>query len=166
MDSLILESFTPYQQILSPTLHSKWDDIVQEHCFTAGWIDENDVPSPDERGWDWDTLQACLCLHLLMVYKNDVAEHHHLYMNVTIKKPWHTSIKTFHKRLKELDALAPMLSCLKDDPDCLAEAESMDLPLTPVIMCNLLMRVTLPLMKDEYNCMNDLLLTDAKKRVQ
>ena len=31
MDSLILKSFTLYQQLLSLTLRAKWDKVVQEH---------------------------------------------------------------------------------------------------------------------------------------
>ena len=36
MDVLVLKSFTCYPQLLSPALFSKWDDIIQEYCFTAG----------------------------------------------------------------------------------------------------------------------------------
>lgn len=46
-----------------------------------------------------------------------------MYMNVTVKKPAHTTIETNYKRLKEIDTLAEMLPCLKDQPDYPAEIE-------------------------------------------
>ena len=76
------------------------------------------------------------------------------------------TIKTFYKHLKELDALAPILPCLKDDPDCPLEIEHMNVPLTPVMMCNLLMGVIFPSMEDEYSYMTDLLPTEPKRLVK
>ena len=75
------------------------------------------------------------------------------------------TIKTFYKRLKELDALAHMLPCLKDDPDCPSEIIRMNVPLTPVMMCCLIMRVITPAMENEFCCLTDLLPTDPKKLV-
>ena len=31
MDSLIIKSFTLYQQLLSPPLCAEWDEVIQEH---------------------------------------------------------------------------------------------------------------------------------------
>ena len=68
-------------------LRAEWDDIVVEHCFTTGWLDEHDAPSNEQRGQDWETLVDCKRLHLLMVCDPDAAERHDQYMNVTLKKP-------------------------------------------------------------------------------
>ena len=73
------------------------------------------------------------------------------------------TIKTIFKRLKELDALATCLPCLKDDSHCPSDIERMNVSLMPVMMCNLLMRCISPTMEDGYNCMNELLPTDPKK---
>ena len=78
MEPLVLKSSTLYQQMLSPTLCGEWDNIVQEQCFTADWINKNDVVSTPERGQDCDTLQECKRLHLLVVCKKDAVERHHL----------------------------------------------------------------------------------------
>ena len=166
MDALVLKAFVLYQQMLAPNTRSEWDDIVQQHCHTKGWTMPDGKDSLEERGREWETLNACLRLHLLTVCKPDSAERHHQYMNVTVRKPWRMTIKTFYKRLKELDALAHMLPCLKDDPDCPLEIVRMNVPLTPVMMCCLLMRVITPAMENEYDCLTDLLPTDPKKLVE
>ena len=166
MDSLITRSFTLYQQLLSPTLRAEWDEVVQEHCFTSGWIQADATISIEHRGQDWDTLDECKRLHLLKFCKKDAAERHNLYINNNVKKPQRMTIETFWKRVKELDALAPMLPCLKDQPDCPAEIERANVSLTPVQMCNFLMRCISDAMEDEYNCMTDVMPTDPKKLVE
>ena len=166
MDSLILKSFTLYQQLLSPTLHGEWNDIVQNKCFTAGQIDENNVASTENRGQDWDTLEECKRLHLLAVCEKDAAECHHLYINVTVKKPWHMTLKTYYKCLKEIITLAPMLTCLKDQSDCPSDTECINVSLITVMMCNLLMWIISPTMKDEYNGMTDVMPADPKKLIE
>ena len=93
----------------------------------------------------------CKHLHLFMVYKKDAAEQHHLYMNVTFKKQYSMTIKSYYKRLEEIDALVPSLPYLKDQHDCPSEIECTNLSLTPVNMCNLLMRSVSGAVKDEYN---------------
>eukprot|EP00957_Ditylum_brightwellii_P148319 11292158-Ditylum_brightwellii.AAC.1 len=45
MDTLIARAFKLYQQMISSTLCVKWDDIVQKHCYTAGWLDKKKVAS-------------------------------------------------------------------------------------------------------------------------
>ena len=112
MDLLIFKAFTVYQQLLSPTLRSKWDDIVQEHFSMAGWIKANGATSTKYRGQDWDTLEEYKCLHLLVVYKKDAAECHDLYINNNTKKPQQMILETFYKCVKEIDDLAPMLPYL------------------------------------------------------
>eukprot|EP00957_Ditylum_brightwellii_P122973 9376292-Ditylum_brightwellii.AAC.1 len=87
MDTLIARAFNLYQQMLSPTLHTEWDNIVQKHCYTAGWLDKNSVASKENRGQDWDTLSKCKCLHLLTVCKKDATERHVMYMRMTLRKP-------------------------------------------------------------------------------
>eukprot|EP00957_Ditylum_brightwellii_P098914 7535104-Ditylum_brightwellii.AAC.1 len=74
IDALIARAFNLYQQMLSPTLCTEWDGIVQKHCYTAGWLDKNKVTSKENRGQDWDTLGECKRLHLLTVCKKDAAE--------------------------------------------------------------------------------------------
>ena len=76
------------------------------------------------------------------------------------------TIKTFFKRLKEPDALATILPCLKDDHGCPLEIEQMNVALMPVMMCNLLMYSISPTMEDEYNCRTGLMPTDPKKLVK
>ena len=166
MDSLIIRSFTLYQQMLSVTLRAEWDEVVQDHCFTGGWIQADGTANPDHRGQDWDTLDECKRLHLLKFCKKDAAERHDLYINNNVKKPQRMTIETFWKRIKELDALAPMLPCMKDQPGCPAEIERANVSLTPVQMCKLLMRCISDAMEDEYNCMTDVMPTDPKKLVE
>ena len=84
MDNLVLKAFVLYQQMLSPALRVEWDDIVQEHCHTTGWKLSDDTSSLEERGREWEMLEACIRLHLLIVCKPDSAERHHQYMNVTV----------------------------------------------------------------------------------
>ena len=114
MGSIMLKAFTLYHQLLSPTIPGKWGGIVQEHCFTVGWTHAiMESLKSENRGQDWDTLEECKYLHLLTVCKKDTAaEHHDLYINITVKKPQHVTIKTYYKRLKEINTLAPMLPCL------------------------------------------------------
>ena len=100
---------------------------------------QNNVLSTENRGQDWDTLKECKRLHLQIVRKKDAAECNNMYMNVTINKPPPTKIETYHKRLKEMDTLAPMLPYLKDQPDCLAETECTNMSLAPIAICSLLM---------------------------
>ena len=106
-------------------------------------------PSQEEGYCKWEMLQACLYIHLLTVCKPYSAEHHHQYMNVTVRKPWFMTIKTFYVRLKELGDLVHMLPCLKDDPDCPPEIICINIPLVPVMMCCLIMRVISPAMEDK-----------------
>eukprot|EP00957_Ditylum_brightwellii_P122354 9330857-Ditylum_brightwellii.AAC.1 len=40
-------AFNLYQQMLSSTLCAEWDNIVQKHCYTAGWLDKNSVASKE-----------------------------------------------------------------------------------------------------------------------
>eukprot|EP00957_Ditylum_brightwellii_P139224 10611464-Ditylum_brightwellii.AAC.1 len=47
MDTLIARAFNLYQQMLSPKLCVDWDNIVQKHCYTAGWLDENSIASKE-----------------------------------------------------------------------------------------------------------------------
>eukprot|EP00957_Ditylum_brightwellii_P188417 14343437-Ditylum_brightwellii.AAC.1 len=65
MDMLIARAFNLYQQMLSPMIRAEWDDIVQKHCYTAGWFGKNSITSKENQGQDWDTLSECKCLHLL-----------------------------------------------------------------------------------------------------
>ena len=88
--------------------------------------------SLEERGREWEMLQAYLHIHLLTVYMPDSTERHHQYMNLMVRKSWLMTIKTFYKRLKEFDALAHMLPCLKYDPDCPPEIIRMNVPLAPL----------------------------------
>eukprot|EP00957_Ditylum_brightwellii_P196930 15003871-Ditylum_brightwellii.AAC.1 len=87
MDTLIARAFNLYLQMLSLTLHAELDDIVQKHCYTACWLDENSVTSKENQGQDWDTLTECKRLHLLTVCNKDTAECHAMYMSVTMRKP-------------------------------------------------------------------------------
>ena len=164
MDLLVVKAFTLHQQMLSAALRGEWDGIVHKLCFAAGWIDDNEVASTSERGQDWDTITMYKRLYLLTVSKKDAAECHHLYMNVAVKKPYRMPIKSYHKRLKEIDALATSLPCLKDQSDFPLEIEYMNVSLEPVNMCNLLIHSILAAVEDyEYNCMTDLILTDPRK---
>eukprot|EP00957_Ditylum_brightwellii_P176267 13421202-Ditylum_brightwellii.AAC.1 len=43
MDALIVRAFNFYQQMLSPMLRAEWDDIIQKHCYIAGWLYKNKV---------------------------------------------------------------------------------------------------------------------------
>eukprot|EP00957_Ditylum_brightwellii_P137405 10476029-Ditylum_brightwellii.AAC.1 len=47
MDTLIAKAFNLYQQMLSPTIRTEWDDIIQKHCYTAGLLDKNSVASKE-----------------------------------------------------------------------------------------------------------------------
>eukprot|EP00957_Ditylum_brightwellii_P003617 274031-Ditylum_brightwellii.AAC.1 len=109
--------------MLSPTLRAEWDDIVQKHCYTAGCLDKNSVASKKNQGQDWDTLSECKCLHLLTAFKKDTAERHAMYMSVAVRKPPRMSLELWYKCIKEINLLAEMLPCLKDQPDCPAEIE-------------------------------------------
>ena len=152
--------------MLSATLCGEWDDIVHEQCFQAGWINVNVVINTTARGQGWVTLVKCKRLHLLTVYKKDAAKHHHLYMNVMVKKPHRMTIKSYYKCLKEINVLAPSPPCLKDQPDCLPEIERMNVSLTPINMCNLLIHNVLAAVEDEDNCITNLMPTDPKKLVE
>ena len=152
MDLLVVKAFTCYHQMSSTALCTEWDNIVQENCFTPGWTNINGLTSAYERGQDWETLAGCKRLqHLLSVYKKDAAEHHCQYMKITVKKLQSMTIRSFYKRLKEIDALAPSLVCLKDQPDCVIELERMNGSLTPVNMYNLLMCISSTTFEGEYN---------------
>eukprot|EP00957_Ditylum_brightwellii_P005901 447986-Ditylum_brightwellii.AAC.1 len=132
MDALIARAFNLYPQMLSPTLHAEWDDIVQKHCYTAGWLDKNKVASQENQGQDWDTLRECKRLHLLTVCKKNTAERHAMYMSVMVRKPPRMSLDLWYKRIKETNLLSEMLPCLKDQPDCPAEIERANVPLSNV----------------------------------
>eukprot|EP00957_Ditylum_brightwellii_P084177 6399532-Ditylum_brightwellii.AAC.1 len=107
MDMLIAGAFNLYQQMLSPTL--------------LGWLDKNGLASKENQGQDWDTLDECKRLHLLIVCKKDAAECHAMYMSVTLMKPPRMNLELWYKRIKEMNLLAEMLPCLKDQPHCPAE---------------------------------------------
>jgi len=166
MDAIIMKAFTLYQQMSAAALRAEWDDIVVEHCFTTGWLDEHDAPSNEQRGQDWKTLADCKRLHLLTVCDPDAAERHDQYMNVTLKKPQRLAIKPFHKRVKELDDLAPSLPCLKDQADCPPEVERRNVSMSPFAMCGLLMRNVSVQIEDEYNCLHNIVPTNPKKLVE
>ena len=56
-----------------------------------------------------------------------------------------------------------MLPCLKDDPDCPPEIICINVPLTHVMMCCLIMCVITPAMENEFTCLSDLFPTNPKK---
>ena len=118
-DDIMTEAFALYQQMLGPVLRAEWNDIVNERCFTTGWLLLNGTPSTHERGQSWITLADCKRLHLFRVCDEDTVEHNINYMNVTLRNPPRLPIKYFYKRVKEMDDLAPSLPCLKDQLDCL-----------------------------------------------
>ena len=111
-------------------------------------------------------LEECNRLHFLTVCNNDAAEHHDLYININVKKLQRMTLETFYKRIKNIDDLAPMLPCLKDQPGCPPEIECANVSLTPVKMCKLIMRCISTVMQDEYNCMADMMPTDPRKLVE
>jgi len=76
MDAIITKAFTLYQQMSAGVLRADWDDIVAEHCFTTGCLDEHDSPSNDQIGQDWKTLADCKRLHLLPLCDPDAGERH------------------------------------------------------------------------------------------
>ena len=166
MEAIITKAFTLYQNMSAPALRNEWDDIVAEHCFTTGWLDEHGAPSNDQRGQDWEALAIHKRLHLLTVCDMDAAERHDQYMNVTLKKPQRLAIKPFYKRVKELDELAPSLPCLKDQLDCPAEVERRNVSMSPFAMCGLLMRNVSVQIEDEYNCLHSVVPTNPKKLVE
>ena len=166
MDALVLKAFTLYQQMSAAALRAEWDDIVQDHCFTAGWTDVNGNISAKTRGQDWTTLAECKHQHLSTVCDQDAAERHYQYMMVTLRKPQRLLIKPFYKRIKELDDLAHLLPCLKDQPDCPSAVQRMNVCMTPFVMCGLLMRSVNPNIEDEYNCLHANVPTDPKKLVE
>ena len=84
-------------------------------------------------------------------------------MNVTFKKLQHRTIKSFYNRLKEIDALATSLLCMREQDDFPPEIEFMNVSLTPVNMWNLLMHSVLATVENGCNCMTDLMPTDLKK---
>ena len=57
MSAIIVKAFNLYQQMSSPVLRAKWDDIVDEICFTKDWLDDKGVKSTVERDQTWDTLK-------------------------------------------------------------------------------------------------------------
>eukprot|EP00957_Ditylum_brightwellii_P012099 914138-Ditylum_brightwellii.AAC.1 len=73
------------------------------------------------------------------------------------------SLELWYKRIKEMNSLAEMLLCLKDQPDCPAEIEQANVPLSNVALCNLIMRSISTAMEDEYNCISDLIPTNPDK---
>jgi len=166
MSAIISKAFNLYQQMCSAALRAEWDDIVAEHCFSIGWINEDDETSETFRGQSWLTLAECKRLHLLTVCDQDAAERHTIYMNVTLKKPQRVAVKPFFKRVKELDDLAPSLPCLKDQEDCPPEVERRNISMTPFAMCGLLMRNVSVQIEDEYNCLHPTVPTNPKKLVE
>ena len=66
-----------------------------------------------------------------------------------VKKSQHTTITTFYKHVKEIDALTPMLPYLTDHRDCPSEIVHMNMSLTPIAVCKLLIRSILPALEDE-----------------
>jgi hypothetical protein len=40
MSAIVVKVFNLYQQMSSTALCVEWDDLVDEICFSAGWIDE------------------------------------------------------------------------------------------------------------------------------
>jgi hypothetical protein len=165
-DGIIAKAFNLYQQMSAPALRAEWDDIVNEHCFSTGWLDVENELSELQRGQNWETLADCKRLHLLTVCDQDAAERHDQYMNVTIKKPQRLPVKPFYKRLKELDELAPSLPCLKDQPDCPSEVDRRNISMSPFAMCGLLMRNVTVQIEDEYNCLHNVVPTNPKKLVE
>ena len=101
-----------------------------------------------------------------MVYKKDAAERHDLYIHNMVRKPQQMTLEMFHKRMKEINALALMLPYLKDQPNCPAEIEHTNVSLTPVVIYKLLMRCISTAIEDEYNCMTDVIPTDLEKLVE
>ena len=97
MNAIIVKAFNLYQQMSSPALCVKWDDIVGEICFTKDWLDDKGVKSTVERGQPWETLKQCKCAHLLTVCDEDAAKQWYMYHTVAIKKASCLAIKPFWK---------------------------------------------------------------------
>ena len=164
--AVVSKAFTLYQQMSGTALRAEWDDIVQDHCFKVGWPMPDGTPATQERGQDWTTLAKCKRLHLLTVCDIDASERNDQYMEVTLRKPPSLPIKIFYKRVKEMDELATMLPCLKDQPDCPSEVVRRNVPMTNFGMCNLLMRNVSENIKNKYHCLHDQVPTDPKKLVE
>ena len=99
----IVNAFNLYQQMCSPALRAEWEDLVQEECFSTGWIKPDGSESTVARGQTWETLAKCKRDYLLTWCEQDSAERSKNYVNVILEKPQRLAIKPFHKRLKELD---------------------------------------------------------------
>eukprot|EP00957_Ditylum_brightwellii_P132510 10105217-Ditylum_brightwellii.AAC.1 len=84
-------------------------------------------------------------------------------MSVAVRKPPRISLELWYKCIKEMNSLAEMLPCLKDQPDYPAEIEQANVPLSNVALCNLIMRSISTTIEDEYNCISDLIPTNPDK---
>ena len=86
MNAIIVKAFNLYQQMSSPALHAKWDDIVEDIYFTKGWLNDKGDKSTVVRGQTWDMLVKCKHAHFLTICDKDAAKRWYTYCTVTIKK--------------------------------------------------------------------------------
>jgi len=164
--ALVVKAFNLYQQMSAPALRVEWNDIVQDECFSTGWIMPDGSESTVTRGQTWETLAKCKRDHLLTWCEQDAAERWKTYVNQNLKKPQRLAIKPFHKRLKELDDLVPDLPCLKDEDDCPSEVTRANVSMTGFEMCTLLMRLVTDEVAEEYDVLHPKVPIDPKKLVK
>ena len=165
MNAVIVKAFKLDQQMSSPTLRTKWDEIVKDIYFTKGWLNDKGDKSTVVRGQTWGTRVQCKRVHLLTVYDKDAAEHWHLYSTVMIRKHC-LAITPFWKRVRELDDKAPKLPCLKDTENCPMDVPATNVSMTGFEMCTLLVLVVSDTIADEYTYLHYSVPTQPKKLVK
>ena len=138
MNAIIVKAFNLYQQISSPVLRIEEYVIVEDICFTKGWLNYKGGESTIVCGQTWDTLVQCKYVHLLVVCDKDAAKRWYMYRTVTIKNQ-HLAIKPFWKQVRELDNIAPTLACLKDTEICPMDVPADNVSMTGFEICTLLM---------------------------
>ena len=72
--ALVVKAFNLYQQMMGTALRAEWKTIVEEVCFSVGWIKSDGSESTVQRGQTWETLAQCKRKHLLTVTDPDAAE--------------------------------------------------------------------------------------------
>ena len=109
------EVFNYFEQLLAESLTPQLVDIVQDECYSEGYIKLNGKKntSGKKRGLCWSSLTACKRRFLLTVVAEDAAESHRRYMSTLLRKAKAVTCKQFIMRIMQMNTYTVYLPCLK-----------------------------------------------------
>lgn len=125
-----------WEDLLDPSLLSKWRTIVKLECETKGYVTKGGKKKNGKRGTK--TFLAhwhCRRTWLKTIVAGNAAERNRQYLSAQIKMPSELDIANFVDRVWEIGELSPYLPCWKDEEGSPSKLPRADEPIDEITMC-------------------------------